>query len=139
MLYCVQDYILHLCRTILAAPIPTKGMVWLAALASIEFFSVEGVAPPAPNLEKRMQLRVQPDGLCFWSCLFLFYRATTADLCGWYFRARNKQGFPSSEEASMERRTVLNWATGLSGMPSGCKERLQSEHSVEEEDIASWS
>lgn len=51
MLYCVQDYILHLCRTILAAPIPTKGMVWLAALASIEFFSVEGVAPPAPNLE----------------------------------------------------------------------------------------
>lgn len=117
------------------APQCSKAMVILAMLASIEFFHSEGVPPSMPN--EYVVIPVQANGLCFWSCLWLFNAATTAELLGWWARPRNASGYPTPDECSWERSTVFRWACDLHvhSMPESCRQRLLQEQSVEDEDI----
>lgn len=67
--------------------------------------------------------------------MWLFTKASSKELLGWIHRPRNETGFPCGEDASWERKVVLDWAQSLQGMPHDCKDRLQNEHSAEDEDI----
>ena len=108
-------------------------MVYLAILASIELTHSEGIPPQVPS--KFVLVPVQANGLCFWSCMWLYFRATVKEILGWYFRSRNTGGFPSPSESDMERRCVRTWAQDLFQMPDECKHRVLHELSAEDEDI----
>ena len=111
----------------------SKAMVILAVLASVQLEHTEGITPQMPS--KHVLLRTQANGLCFWSCAWLFLKATPSQLLGWHTRQRNATGFPSSEESEMEKNLVFEWATSLPDMPEACRNRLLQHHSAENEDI----
>ena len=108
-------------------------MVLLAVLASTEFYQPEGIPPTLQH--KHLVLSVQSNGLCFWSCCWLFLEASTKQLIGWHHRSRNAQGFPGPPQCDWERDIVKNWAMKIFGMPEPCKQRVMEEHSAEDEDI----
>ena len=103
----------------------------LAVLASVEFYQPEGIPPSLEH--KHLVLSVQ--GLCFWSCCWLFLEASTKHLVGWYHRPRNAQGFPAQPACDWEKNIVKTWAMNMFGMPDPCKQRVMEEHSAEDEDI----
>ena len=115
---------------------PTEGMVMLAALACVELFEDLQIQSylPSPCLVNK----VQADGLCFWSCLYVHLVASKRQQYFWFHRSRNLQGIPlDSKQAQEESRTVREWALqiGEGSMPEDVKKRIQAGESAQHEDI----
>lgn len=116
--------------------VTSQGMVILALLASVELFQEMSIPKQLPS--PVIVLRVQSDGLCFWSCLYLHLVATKRERFFWFHRARNPQGFPlESQHANQETKTVRSWALqiGNGDMPETTKQRIIVGESVMIDDI----
>lgn len=113
-----------------------QALVLLATLASVEMF--DGIKPPPQLLHKFTTVRVAPDGLCLWSCLWLAKKAYMDDVVSWFHRPRSEGGFALGADCRREAKVVFNWACGLEDMPASCRERLEKRVSAEEEDLDTW-
>lgn len=108
-------------------------MVILATLASIEFYS--DVTPIPRLLHQFTEIKVAPDGRCFWSCMWLAQAAFTDDVIAWFACPRSELGHALGEDSKRESLVVFRWASKLQSMPVLCLERLEKSVSVETEDI----
>lgn len=115
-----------------------KAMVLAAVLAVTEFF---GDTPLMHSLPAVVCIPVQPDGACFWSCMWLACAASDREKFLWYHRPRSAQGYPESPEARLEEdRLVSEWALNLDGgnVPSEIKKRIRGKENATNEDIDPW-
>ena len=104
---------------------PSKALVMLSVLASIEFWEPCQLPPRIsfPYLE----LQIPADGRCFWSSIFLGTQASSAQLWSWAHRARNSTGFASGEDMLLEKNLVWEWLQQLlAHMDPGCRARVES-------------
>lgn len=114
-----------------------QGMVLLAALSSIELY--ETPAPP----EKRVPspciiFATQPNGRCFWSCLFLALAASLEQKSLWRLTPRNTNGYPIHQgRLKSEDEMVKSWALSLNkgDIPETIKERIEQSHTAEADDM----
>ena len=116
-----------------------KGMVLLAALSCIRFYGKD--TPPA-QLPAFEALRVNPDGLCFWSCLYLAQEASPARVLGWYSTPRLSNDAASGDEGKRQTEEVRDFALKLdepqSAMPRRCRRRVITGESANISDIEPW-
>lgn len=111
-----------------------EAMVMLAALVSIEFYE-DMPLPPQVNW-KFTVIKTAPDGLCFWTCMWLSTEAHTDEVIAWFTRPRSEQGFAVGKaDSSRESKVVFKWATGLQGMPTSCRQRLENRESADDPDL----
>lgn len=108
-------------------------MVILSTLASIEFY--EDVIPIPRLCHQFTEIKVAPDGRCFWSCMWLARAAFTDDAIAWFARPRSELGHALGQDSKRESMVVFQWAKKLENMPRLCRERLETSVSVETEDI----
>lgn len=121
---------LQLCLCLL----PSKGMILLAALGSIELLGEQ-----LPTLRNSTVVKVPPDGRCFWACLFLGCASKRA-VWFWHRRPRSSLGYASAADGKAEAEKVLLWAMDLGRvcnrmMPRATRGRLRDGKSAEHEDI----
>ena len=116
-----------------------QGMVVAAVLAVTEFFPEQKVIPRAvPDFHL---VGVHPNGLCFWSCLFLACGATAQQKWLWYHRPRGDQGYPtSSENKEYEAMLVDEWLLTIcdDDTPKATLDRIRRQESAVHEDFDSW-
>ena len=106
----------------------------LACLGCVEFFEANNIPPQLTSTP--MILKVPPNGICFWSCLWLSTAASRAEILGWHMRPRSRLGFASFEETQTESNVVKTWAKQLPMIPQDTLDRLLNNHSAEDQDIA---
>ena len=99
----------------------------LSALACIRFRPDDG--PPLYKCpEDRILIETQPNGLCFWTCLFLGAVASSSQLLGFYNTPRLPNGMPSGDAAEKETDDIREWALSLDNppgrMPRQCRRRI---------------
>lgn len=86
-------------------------MVLAATLASVQFYTALEIPRPLPE---SFMMAVQPNGLCFWSCMFLASSASKRAKWLWRMRPRSEQGYPTSSEAADEEvKLVTSWARNI--------------------------
>ena len=113
-------------------------MVLAATLASVQFFTALQIPQP---LRESFLMAVQPNGLCFWSCMFLASSASKRTKWLWRMRPRSEQGYPtSSDSADEETKLVTTWALSINGgkLPEATKKRILKEESAIQQDIEPW-
>ena len=111
-----------------------QGMVLLSVLSSVELYE-EASLPPRITF-RYVFINVPADGRCFWSAMFLGFRATPRQIWGWSQRQRSKQGFANEPDSSYEKDMVLEWSMRLVDMPQPCRERLIAGHCANSADFA---
>ena len=105
----------------------------LSALASIHVFPASDGPVCLP--EETVLLRTGPNGVCFWSCLFLHLRASAPQLAGWHQRPRNQSGFPCPEDCKFELQMVMDFGESLKEMPAETRMRFRKNREAVHTDI----
>ena len=112
----------------------------LATLGTVRFWDLVSLPRRLPR--KTLLMLVQPNGLCFWACLFLGMAATSKQKWLWYHRPRSAQGFPTGDADAVaeEMNLVQEYALGLDdgSMPAECRDRIKQSHSAEYQDLELW-
>eukprot|EP00435_Cladocopium_sp_Y103_P034611 s3536_g9.t1 len=108
-------------------------------MCSIELFDTRVKTNRLPS--PAILMLTQPNGRCFWACLYLACGASSEERRQWRLKARNNQGFPLNlEHRKLEDETVKGWALKLNGgnIPESIKDGIMSSKTAEAEDLDTW-